>query len=1037
MPLRGENVGSAYVRIYADGSEVPGDIRDALNDAEPSVRAAGRDHGEAYGEEFSGASNRSFKTHFNKTKGEMFGDLNENLRQSIRRIEIADTFFQGREWQRFLKRVDKNFGDAGVLAAKRLEAQFRDSADFERMVSNVKNIGPLIRKAQLDILTSLHEDALAENRRFDREEQRLRVERDKQFELEMQRRSAAWAEMLDDAYQENRLFDARWRQMIDDQEREYDQHLRYMASLHEAYAEHEARTLNERDAEFEQSVKDRQRYVNRINEQFDKMTDAVTRFAHGEQAHRGSRRRLIRDFQDLERIMRAAGGASDEWVAELRRQERALRVMSPEVNRFNRNLSRLADTMGRLYGRGSRNDFLNFVGSFVRGSVNMLRVLPTVVGWFLQLGRSMHFAFDDAARSGASTFRAFVAAVVVGAELLGSAILAATLAISGFGIALGILMFVAGPVVAFLSGLLAIVTALTASITFGAIAAVAALAGAFTILTAGIGIGVAAYKSLTDAQKEALKADFQPVIDSVKRLGQAAAEGAFKDMADQGARLADVLDRFEPLFTRVGRRIRYLANDWLAAVESDGFKRFRRELTDFLPRAIESLGTSIGNVIGGLGGIFIASIPMQERFLTWLEDITDEFNDWANSTKGQTQLKDFFEEAGDSAKEIGGFLSELTGLISDLFAAGKGEGDSIFDRMEGGLENIREFFEENPQALEDWFEHAGDTLGALADLIEDVNRLLDDLDSKQNRLLANDALRLLGDIINGIAVSSEIAANNVHFLLEFLEAIAWAAEETWKMLENVAGAIEDFFIIEDLPDIKLPNIDWPDFGKGFGGAVKMIDPTILVPKVTQFANIAGRLPGMIRERLSGTENIFRGAINGIPGIAAGIFNRLPGPAQRAVVGMTNAFNGLGGKIIAKFSGLPSDVKIKFDAAVEKIRGIPGEIVGLFTGLAGRIIAAVGDIVLRPRIEWPSLKPPGGYKSGGTSGGAATRMVAAPLTTDPAVRAFTVLPGGADESSTVGPVGPQIDASGWTVVTPSDDPWVVAKEVLNELAAKIA
>lgn len=77
MPLRGESVGTAYVRILADGSGLPQSIKDQFDEAEEGVHAAGADHDKAYEKGFDDEAkkNKTLEKSLTKKVQNAFGKM--------------------------------------------------------------------------------------------------------------------------------------------------------------------------------------------------------------------------------------------------------------------------------------------------------------------------------------------------------------------------------------------------------------------------------------------------------------------------------------------------------------------------------------------------------------------------------------------------------------------------------------------------------------------------------------------------------------------------------------------------------------------------------------------------------------------------------------------------------------------------------------------------------------------------------------------------------------------------------------------------
>jgi hypothetical protein len=743
-----------------------------------------------------------------------------------------------------------------------------------------------------------------------------------------------------EALAENKRFDANMRKLREDQEKEYElhlerqrnlviSHLEYIEDRNLAFAEHERRLTSERDAEFENS---------------------------------------------------------------LHRRDDAIRHTNQRLNEWVRNLDRASDGIGKLFGKGSRNNFLNFVGRFVGGIARMVTIVPRLTRYFLALGQSMKYAFDETMRSSGSVFRAFVASFIAGAETLGATIATAGLALVGFVAFLGVLLIALGPIIGLLSGLVGILVALASTIYFAVIGSVAALAGAMLPLVAIVGGLVGAFLAMDDAQKKALSNSFKPTIDEFKELGEILADEAFAKAPEQAKRLGDELRGLEPLAEGVGKAISAIGDGWLDMLEGDGFTRFKREMTEFLPGAVEQLGTIIGNVAGGIGGLFVGMIPITERFLGWLEDITAEFNNWANSPGGQRDIRKFLREAGDSAEALGGFLASAGDFLQTLLDKGQGTGDTLFGKMTDQLEEWTAWLDDpaNQAAIQQWFTDAEKLATEIGNATLAIIEFVDELDRQSTR-----AQGLW--IVKGFTLVFEALAGQILFMQRAFERLGWAISET-------AGIIKNFFS-----------------GKGFGGKggmLKLIDVNFVSGQVAKVVGFFTKLPGRIATAVAPSVARFRNQLAGLPGIAGSIVGRI-----------VDRFSALPGRVAGVVSEVKGKVEAKFEAIVDGIRDVPGKIVGLFEDLGTRILAAIGKIVIRPIVDWPSLNPNGAVKGNPVSGADLPQN-------DPGVNRFSMGSPSGMTTQIMGGASRQVVANNWQIITPTDDPVAVANEVLNRLVAQL-
>ena len=121
----GENVGSAYVKLYADGEGVPDDIRKAMDKIEPEFKKAGEDHAKA----FDDAWNKQREKDSPKMRDNLAKDLQKGLgRFGAIGEQLGSDFFDGIQIQ--LSRELEN-NDLGKQIRDNLEASFEKSGSFD------------------------------------------------------------------------------------------------------------------------------------------------------------------------------------------------------------------------------------------------------------------------------------------------------------------------------------------------------------------------------------------------------------------------------------------------------------------------------------------------------------------------------------------------------------------------------------------------------------------------------------------------------------------------------------------------------------------------------------------------------------------------------------------------------------------------------------------------------------------------------------------------------------------------------------------
>lgn len=936
MPIGGERVGSAYVKLIADGSSVPDDVRDAMERIEPTLREAGEDHAKAYDKGFDKQyekDNEKFRDKLDKRLSKALGKLAATGK--IIGEEVGDNLFEGIESSLSAAFDD----DIAKRIRENLQSGFAIDQDLDRLQARIANVN-------LEAIRATKE---------------LEAER-KKAAAEAERAELALKKVAEDALKAKikgeQDLQTEIRKTIADTDRLADAAERELKSWDRANA---ARLKGMADVLREQSK------MEKVFEKFDRQMSGV--FKKGEKGWRSQ-------ADEIDHTGRRLVG-------------------------FNSRLDQLSVRIGKITGKGSRNDFLNLFGALSEGISRVAFQLLKVPGYF-------QAAFG---KNG-------------GGLSLGSTLASAAVSIGGVAIAIGVVAAVLAPLAALVSGLTAAVIGLVASLVFAA-AAVGGLALVLGgVLVASIGAAVAAFKSLSDAQKDALKDSFKPLVDGAKEFGDAVAKNMLPGLKRAGELLAPLAEGAKEFGADVGSAFGDVARYFARATTSPGFLAFRDAFEHFLPQAVRDLGAIITNSLGGMAGIFRAAIPLTREFLNWLRGITKNFSEWANSEAGQEQLLNFFEKAGDSAKAVGDFLAGATEALAELFDQGKNSGDTIFTDMADALKRFAKYLKDNPDALTDFFDNGIRVARDLGKLILRISEAFDKLDTSKSREALHDIFEAVGDIVEIIGKLGPVFSG----LAKVGSIVRAIYGGVARYIVNAWGKVIDVF------------------GKVIAGI--------------------GRIPGAA----SRTVNRIKGFFNSLPGRIAGVFTQmaasaasgfarildvgasklssLKSRASSTIDGITGFFRSLPGRVSGALSGLADRVAEKFSAAKDRVSAIPGQIVDLFSGLASRILSAIGTIDIGSLIKIPS--PGGGvpFVPGVATGGMFGHVTSGPQLrwvgedgpeaivplnrplsqVDSSVRGLSAIAQGH------APQQAKVDASGWTIVTPTENPAAVAQEVFNKMVA---
>lgn len=1045
----GESVGTAYVRIIASGDDLDKSIRDQFDDAEDEIEKAGRRASATYVEGFESG----MKSAPNKKT------MNDSIRDTLVKGDVARAYFVSNGWKSFRRSMEKEFKEVGLLAADNLEkGVLAGKFDLDSLFSFSGKDGAVLVKDLRSNLAAAAQQLNAEQKKINLEMLSEAAAMNRVFNLQQ---SKAFSDLYAEAIRLNKKFNADTMALRMDRDRDFEQSIAAQAAvLEEAYDlnveynKNVKRLQEQRDIDFERSVKDQQRLMASLGDTYDEIVADTERLEKGEKTLFGTRRQLVAALGQYRTEMARAGGATKDWEVDMTNLNRRLRRSNPTIDRTTISIGKFADGVGKAFGRGARNNAINLFGSMARGMVNLLSLGPRLIGFFASIANSAKIAFDETFRVTGSVFRSSLAGVTAVLETGG-------VAIAGLAVAVGALVLVAGPLVAIMLGLVGAATALASSLGFALVAALGAVAGLILPLVAGIGVAIAAFKGLDDQAKKALKADFKPVTKELQGLAEAASKILFKDMGPQAEQLRDALSGLQPITEAIAGALRSVFDSFVDGIASPGFQYFVDHMTKFIPDAIESIGEIMKNTFGGIGGLLLGLKPITREFLEWLEGVTQEFSEWANSKKGRQEIREFFDRAAESAKAFGGFVEDAWGFVKQLLNDSKDTGDSIWTTIGDQLAKWDQFLKDNPDAVGDFFREAEETATQVGRMIEQIAGLIDLLDSPRSRNIGQTIIGLIGGAMTLLGAAIQGALIQVNAVIDLVPRL----EEPFRNFGERVGGF--FFNVPQQIASALSGVGGRIFS-AFQVGVERVRP-VATQIVGVFGGIAGRIvaplagvgariAGQIQPSVPGAQRIagqivgfftalpgrIGGAVSSVHGRIVSAFDRAPGAIAGFVTQIIGHFARVGAGIGAAMAGVYAAITAPFDAAVSAVAALPGQIVSMFSGLGARILAAIGNIVIRPTVQMPGI--PGLAAGGLTSGpmvaliGEAGREAVVPLDrpldqVDPSVRWLSAIAQGITPMASGGVGGGKtIDASGWTIVSPTKDPAAVASEVVNRLVA---
>jgi hypothetical protein len=693
-------------------------------------------------------------------------------------------------------------------------------------------------------------------------------------------------------------------------------------------------------------------------------------------------------------------------------------------------IDKFGDSVGKVFGAGSRNNFFNIIGSAMGTLVKLPGVLFGAVDGLAKLATK----FQDAVQA-AGGFSSFLTGILPKLAQFGAIGVGG---IAGIAVLVLGLIQILGPAIALVWGLVGALVALTGAVAAGLIGAMAALlplvvgvGAAFGVLflaisgqsqaskTAQTNLNninkqvqtyrdqVAKAKPGTDAYKvavqnlngalerqhqaqSAVNADLatlaKPLTDFVTKARDVAQQHLFAN-ASKDAK--DFQVAFQPLLgliARIADAIGAVVTKFAQASKSPEFKGFIDALSSALPKIIISLGDAMVKFGGGFAALFRDLLPYGQRLADAIDRLAGGFDRWATSAKGQTGIHNFLATAWDDATKLWDIIVNLGKVIGDVFfnPSATKTGGGFLDSINSSLERLDRWLNtpKGRDQLTKWFDDAKNIVQEFGPVLNNLVTMFANFDTKH----AQDNLKTFMNLLNQLG---NIAA----FLTGFLNAQTGLWNLTFKTVAFTWNAV----VATIFTGVKLVVNTFLDMAYWI---------------VTAAANAFGWVPGL------------GGKLRG---------------AQQAVAGFRDDVN-------AKLNQIQKNISITVGANTK-----PGvDAVNTFVDFANRQHATItvsavghpstGGILGSPTAAGRIVYGPTNLLAG-EAGAEAIVPLTRPLSqVDPAVRGLAAVAQGKpldnNPATQFGAtyIAKAVDVGGITVVTPLADPIAVAQQVVNRISA---
>lgn len=659
-----------------------------------------------------------------------------------------------------------------------------------------------------------------------------------------------------------------------------------------------------------------------------------------------------------------------------------LDVLRVSLEKAERSVNRFNFGLGSL--KGSRNDFLNFIGSLAgfleRGIGRGFDTLFRGIGSGVQsLGRSLADINGPLGSVGRGLDR-FGASI---GRLGSGGITGLAIQLAAVLVGLQALVVILGPLAAGISLLAGAFVALATAIGGALLGGITALGPGLAALAVGTGAVALGFSKMSKATKEA----FTPLSDWVKEVRTLVQEQLFKNLGDSVSAISDLLNQLTPVLVASTAEFRRFGETLLESLASGPVQQSLQTLGELLPSILRSLLSLVGNLVTGLIGLFAAAAPGADRLFEAISRVVGQFSAWVNTREGQEQINAFMQQAVDILGILWGIITEVGAAFRTFWQEGAAGGQSLLDSLLGILENFNTWVsdEGGREQIRQWFDDAQQAAGYLGDAIKAAVDLFNELDNENTRAAFQFIILAIRDVIRFFETLARIGNNVWQGIIDFTVG---AAEQVNRFTRFI-GTLGDRF-------------------RGLGGTARRV-----------WSSIGNAIQG-VRRFLDGISRSIAGAISAFLRLQARAVNALArisgavlGVGANIISGIIRGIAGSVGNLYAYVNQIADNIASTFAAALSIFS--PSRVfrdfgIAITEGLA----LGIGD---GERMVDNAVDNLVNASVGGN--------INAPISS---LAAQADLPGG-------GSVAGGIAAGAIQIVTPYADPRLVALELLDNLAAR--
>lgn len=642
--------------------------------------------------------------------------------------------------------------------------------------------------------------------------------------------------------------------------------------------------------------------------------------------------------RDVRRETGKAGAeAGDEFdkslSARLGRLRLSLGSLRKSLSRINTSLGERFDGveigLGRL--RGSRNDFLNIVGGMAGSLENIFggalrgvfqgfgniigsfgRALSNVNGPLGKLGQGIDRLGGSISRLGGGGLDGLL--IQIGAVIISFQLLVA----------------IAGPLAAGVSGLAAAFVALAVGIGGAIAGGLLALGPALSALALGVTSLTIAFTGLSK-QQQAVFGPLKDLFDEVRTSVQGA---LFKNAGDQVNSLVTALRPLGGLLTTLAGVFSSWATDVLAAIGPGGALSGSFDtLGKSLPNLLRTTLDTISGLAGGLTGLFAGATPGAQRLFDGISAVAAQFSAWANSVEGQQAINTFMQQAVDLLNTLWDIATEVGTTLKNLWNLGGADAAKvILEGVVGVFEDLNKAMStpEGRQAVMEFFYNGVQVIRGLGPVLQQIINLFQSLDNRLTRLQFQEFLNGVTSAIAGIVSFVRWTQDILNALGRFGNRVKEVAQGVGAFAVSAVGAAARF------------KAGLTTAFNSVMGVIRTLVTRILSLRspMTIAAESGQRLRAQI---ISAFNSLSASVTKAVASVIAWLKN-LASAAGNAAGQAVRALLNLAGQAGAALGRFVGAIRNGISNALSTLGRFAGQAVSAISGLAGRFGALGGDIM---------------------------------------------------------------------------------------------